>query len=531
MKKIALVAIMFLSLVFMISCGGDDDDYCEQNEDCATGFICDQGLGKCIPENVTGDDGKTDDNSGTHDGENPDGGAADGTQNPDEDANQSSGGIYVTCTPGERTECYEGPSGTVGVGICKKGYKECVEDGTDWSECREQVIPQTEICNDGIDQDCDGQDTTPENAVDIDGDGYTYCSGDCCETGWDCTGDPEKVNPSSFEVPENGVDDNCNGQVDEVVSACDTGIAADTTNPVDMAQSIDLCPVTENQTFGVLSAKLLFPDGTEGTIPAQQHAVLTGYGNVLKPKAGNSFLAFSTGKVSAGQDEFSVNNETQSEAPADWFSANGGQTFPDSPACSGGGIIGGQTSDPGKPPLNDPVMLELEIRAPKNAAAFGLNVFYISSEFPQFVCQYNDFFVMLLDTAFQSTDPNFQNPADKNIAMDSLGNPLGINLAKSGLFTVCCPRPAYQSCQNDDELKGTPFTPNVCPGGVIGAVTMENAHGATGWLEVRGNIVPGEDFKLRMALWDTNDHIWDSMVLIDNFQWYEVAGKPGIAPK
>ena len=201
MKKIALVAIMFLSLVFMISCGGDDDDYCEQNEDCATGFICDQGLGRCIPENGTGDEGKTDDNGGTHDGENPDGGAADGTQNPDED-NQSSGGIYVTCTPGERTECYEGPSGTVGVGICKKGYKECVEDGTDWSECREQVIPQTEICNDGIDQDCDGQDTTPENAIDIDGDGYTYCSGDCCETGWDCTGDPEKVNPSSFEVPE-----------------------------------------------------------------------------------------------------------------------------------------------------------------------------------------------------------------------------------------------------------------------------------------------------------------------------------------
>ena len=499
---------MFLSLVFMISCGSDDEDYCEQNEDCATGFICDQGLGRCIPENGTGDEGKTDDNGGTHDGENPDGGAADGTQNPDED-NQSSGGIYVTCTPGERTECYEGPSGTVGVGICKKGYKECVEDGTDWSECREQVIPQTEICNDGIDQDCDGQDTTPENAIDIDGDGYTYCSGDCCETGWDCTGDPEKVNPSSFEVPENGVDDNCNGQVDEVVSACDTGIAADTTNPVDMAQSIDLCPVTESQTFGVLSAKLLFPDGTGSLeeIQKAQYGVLSTFGNNLLPKAGNSFLAFSTGEL--GSSSISTMYETSSQPPADWFQANGGQTFPDSPGCSGGGIIGGQTSDPGKPPVNDPIMLELEIRAPKNAEAFGVDVYYISAEFPQYVCKFNDFFVMLLDTAFKSTDPNLQNPADKNIAMDSFGNPLGINLAKSGLFNVCCPRAAYPSCQGDQDLKGTPFTTAGCS-----TLTITDAHGATGWLNVRGNIVPGEDFKLRMALWDTNDHQLDSMVCL-----------------
>ena len=527
MKKIAFMSIMFLSLVFMISCGSGDED-CEQNEDCGNGFICDQSLGKCVPENAQGDAGKTDgnDDGSTHEGETQD---RDNTAPAvsDDDVDNTSGGIYVTCTPGETRPCYEGPSGTEGVGICKAGHAECVEDGTDWSECRDQVLPRAEICSDGIDQDCDGSDLTPETAEDIDGDGYTYCNGDCCETSWDCAADPAKVNPSSYEVQMNGVDDNCDGHIDESVSPCDTGIMTETTDPMDMAQSIDLCPVVDDKSFGVVSAKLLFPDGTEGEIPAQQHAVLTGYGNVLKPKAGMSFLAFSTGKVTAGQDEFSVDNGTLSDAPADWFSANGGSSFPDSPACSG--LM--QQSDPGKPPVNDPVMLELVIRAPKNAEAFGLGVYYISSEFPTYVCQYNDFFVMLLDSAFTSSDPTLQNPADKNIAMDSLGNPLGINLAKSGLFNVCCPRNAYPSCQGDDELKGTPFTPNQCPGGVIGAVTMENAHGATGWLEVRGNIVPGEEFKLRMAIWDTNDHVLDSMVLIDNFQWYEVAGKPGIAPK
>ena len=528
MKKLVLVSVVLLPFFLMVSCGSDTNS-CTQNEDCGNGFICDQSLQKCVPENTPGgDEGKTDDNNGgSHNEETPDGGSSDGSYTPGVAPVQS--GIYITCTPGERTECYEGPSGTADVGICKKGYKECVEDGTDWSECRDQVLPRAEICGDGIDQDCDGEDVTPENAKDIDGDGYTYCDGDCCETNWDCLGDPEKVNPDSFEVLGNAVDDNCDGHVDESVSPCDSGIMTETADPMEMAQSIDLCPVTDDKSFGVVSAKLLFPDGTEGTIPAQQHAVLTGYGSVLKPKAGTSFLAFSTGKVTAGQEEFSVDNGTSSDAPADWFQANGGVSFPDSPACKGG-IMQQQTS-PGEPPVNDPVMLELVIRAPKNAKAFGLNVYYISSEFPTFVCEYNDFFVMLLDTAFTTTDPNLQNPADKNIAMDSLGNPLGINLAKSGLFTVCCPRNKFPSCQGDDELKGTPFTPDQCPSGVLAAANLENAHGATGWLEVRGNIVSGEEFKLRMAIWDTGDHIWDSMVLLDNFQWYEVAGKPGIAPK
>ena len=528
MKKIALVSIMFLSLVFMVSCGSGGES-CEQNEDCASGFVCDQGLGECIPENNSGDKGETDENNegGNQEGGNQNGGGNNSGGNTDEPAH---GGIYVTCTPGETRPCYEGPSGTEGVGICKAGIAECVEDGTDWSECRDQVLPKPEICSDGIDQDCDGSDLTPETAEDIDNDGYTYCNGDCCETTWDCNADPAKVNPSSYEVQMNGVDDNCDGHIDESVSPCDSGIMTETTNPMDMAQSIDLCPVVDDKSFGVVSAKLLFPDGTEGEIPAQQHAVLTGYGNVLKPKAGTSFLAFSTGKVTAGQEEFSVDNGTSSDAPADWFQANGGVSFPDSPACSGGGLMQQQTS-PGEPPVNDPVMLELVIRAPKNAEAFGLNVYYMSSEFPTFVCQYNDFFVMLLDTAFTTTDPNLQNPVDKNIAMDGNKNPLGINLAQSGLFTVCCPRNKFPSCQGDDELKGTPFTLNQCPSGVLGAANMENAHGATGWLEVRGNIIPGEEFKLRMAIWDTGDHIWDSMVLIDNFQWYEVAGKPGIAPK
>ena len=149
MKKFFLVCIMSVSLFFVISCGSDDDS-CEQNEDCVSGYICDESLGKCVPENGgepgPEDEGKTDENSegGTSEGENP--------------------------------------------------------------------------------------------------------------------------------------------------------------------------------------------DGAEGEIPKQQYSVLTRFGNVLVPKAGNSFIAFSTGKVNvASSEDLSIDNATSSGAPADWFQANGGESFPSSP--------------------------------------------------------------------------------------------------------------------------------------------------------------------------------------------------------
>ncbi|HQN73588.1 MAG TPA: MopE-related protein [bacterium] len=123
-------------------------------------------------------------------------------------------GIYPECTPCEKRECYEGPSSTKGVGLCKAGVTTCTEDGTEWGECLGQVLPKAEICGDGIDQNCDGSDMTHENKYDIDGDGYTYCDGDCCETYFDCPF-PESVNSGSKEIAGNGIDDNCNGKIDE----------------------------------------------------------------------------------------------------------------------------------------------------------------------------------------------------------------------------------------------------------------------------------------------------------------------------
>ena len=135
----------------------------------------------------------------------------------DEEPDIDYSGIYPECEPGSKKKCFEGPSNTKNVGQCKEGISTCTDDGAFWGECIGQVLPSPEICGDGKDQDCDGKDMTIENMVDIDGDGYTYCEGDCCETYWDnCHIDPELVNPGADESFGNGVDDNCNGYVDEV---------------------------------------------------------------------------------------------------------------------------------------------------------------------------------------------------------------------------------------------------------------------------------------------------------------------------
>jgi hypothetical protein len=133
------------------------------------------------------------------------------------------------------------------------------------------------------------------------------------------------------------------------------------------------------------------------------------------------------------------------------------------------------------------------------------------------------------------------NPMDKNLAFYTQPNttntyPVGVNLAygNTGLFTQCingmtgCASFGGQSgqistCVSTNDLIGTGFDdpdadecdPNSLKGG------------ATGWLTTTGNVVPGESIKLRIAIWDTSDNLFDSLAIIDGFQWSTESSQPG----
>ncbi|MDP3273991.1 MAG: MopE-related protein [Deltaproteobacteria bacterium] len=63
------------------------------------------------------------------------------------------------CTAGEMRNCYSGPPGTAGVGICRIGRQRCAADAmgrATWGACDGQVLPATERC-DNVDNNCDGR--------------------------------------------------------------------------------------------------------------------------------------------------------------------------------------------------------------------------------------------------------------------------------------------------------------------------------------------------------------------------------------
>jgi hypothetical protein len=186
--------------------------------------------------------------------------------------NQSGGtvcngaGVCGTCVPGATQSCYTGPPGSLGVGICHGGTRTCQATGT-FGACAGEVTPRAEICGNGQDDDCngvidngcpvcgngvketgeqcDGGDLGGESCITLGFSGGTLaCTGSCQFDTSACTGGcPGLGNPCTLGVgacerpgliicdngnsvcnatpgspsPElcNGIDDNCNGVIDD----------------------------------------------------------------------------------------------------------------------------------------------------------------------------------------------------------------------------------------------------------------------------------------------------------------------------
>ena len=449
------------------------------------------------------------------------------------------------CTPGEQIACYTGPAGTQDVGVCLGGLQTCDPEGTGFGPCEGEVLPALiDLCANAIDENCDGQvDEDP----DADGDGWTVCGGDCCDSvGGDCSS-PEFVNPGAFEVMGNKVDDDCDAMIDNAVAACDEGLASNAGDPLDYAKAIDLCQFTTEDApmaarkWGVISGAFNRSNG-QGAPSISARSIRDGFGSVIKPEANVRLAILSTGTaadpgdINPGHAAFQggIDLDTDAGVPADWLAANG-NNFPNVAGCPEpqGGTTG-----------RDTIQLKLRVRVPTNALSFSTKIYFFSSEYPEWVCSpYNDFFLTLVDST------GVGNPADKNVAIYKEGNslfPVGVNLVKAsnGLFTQCkngqtgCGGGAvvanYNGCVANDQLNGTGFDPlNPAPkfGNDPGYCGANNqVGGGTGWLKMSGNVKPGETMELRFVIWDTGDEWYDSVVLLDDFQWSLQASEPGVEP-
>lgn len=125
-----------------------------------------------------------------------------------------------SCTNGQTISCYTGTGGTQGVGVCKAGTQTCT--GGQWGACQGEVTPVAEICGDGKDNNCNGEvDEGCTVCEDKDGDGYYAISANCPQ-GDDCNDNDATV---YFGAPEicNGKDNDCNGLLDDIPEICYTG--------------------------------------------------------------------------------------------------------------------------------------------------------------------------------------------------------------------------------------------------------------------------------------------------------------------
>ncbi len=89
-----------------------------------------------------------------------------------------------------------------------------VSSGGDCNDLHSLVNPgQSEICSDGLDNNCNGLTDETNCSIDSDGDGYGTADGDCDDSNGN-------INPGETEICTDSIDNNCNGQTDSHDSAC-----------------------------------------------------------------------------------------------------------------------------------------------------------------------------------------------------------------------------------------------------------------------------------------------------------------------
>jgi hypothetical protein len=321
---------------------------------------------------------------------------------------------------------------------------------------------------------------------DKDKDGFSKAQGDCN----DC--DPS-VNPGAIEViatadADGGVpepaDEDCDGMIDNVAPPCDDGLALADVDASHAAQALEICKVAapaDPKSWGLLGAKYVRANGTPMS-PSLQTGIEEAFGPNVAPRAGKRMMALSSGHARTPNQPGACGTQTCTEnvgvAPPNGFPQ-------DVPNC------------PGLSNINDDVALELSLRAPSNANGYAFDFFFVSFEYPEWVCtSYNDQFIALVS-------PPPAQSQNGNISFDSMSNPVSVNIA---FFDVCqgCPLGAAQ-------LAGTGFD-------------LWGDAGGTGWLTTQTPVKGGDTFSIRFAIWDTGDQALDSTTLIDDFRWLATSG-------
>jgi hypothetical protein len=424
------------------------------------------------------------------------------------------------CAPGATQTCYQGAPGTVGIGPCKAGTRTCDPSGTSWGPCVGQVMPIFEICNNNVDDDCDG---IVDNVPDLDGDGWTACDGDCCDIpSVACGQSPAQVNPGAIEVVGDGIDNDCDPTTSDTTPplTCSVATKLSGVTATDVAKAMDLCqfttasPPPAQKKWGVISAQQLLADGSTpnaaslANIQGWQTAILANFGTGgVTPHKGATMAGISSGYM-RDQNDPGYNTLTN-QNNGQWLVTSPVQPPTAYTSQHGGGLAPGHCGAvqcPTGSGAYDSVNVRLTIRAPTNAQSFSYDFRFFSAEYQSYQCTpFNDYYLALLSSGAPGL------PADHNISFDAVHNPVSVN---NGFFQICGGNAkACGPCPNGiGALAGTGMQ-------LVFAGDSGPTGGGTLWLTTDAPIVPGETLVLDLMIFDVSDGNLDSLVLLDNFRW------------
>jgi hypothetical protein len=367
----------------------------------------------------------------------------------------------------------------------------------------------TEVPAGGLDDDCDGvTDETPWQAIDRDSDGYSPLDGDCDDYS-------EFVNPSAIEDlgdgSGDGVDNDCDGSIDEddscTCAATGTGIPA-------LVCAMDIC-IDDWLGLFYTSGSLSSPNGvTLSKMTNTATAAVDRFGstsNALAPMKGSSYALLSSGNAS--------------------------QT-----SGARGTLLGAtEWTDPWDTAhhTHDVVEIVVNLKAPSNALGFSFDYVFFSAEYDDYIgTAYNDkFYAIMNGSSTGNVDKiiNFTNCRDQSsggyVDFVDTGacstHPYGhcCYIAINNSYSECC---WYGGCTggvSDFDITGTGFECAASSG------TDSSAKGSsTEWLRTTASVSPGETFSLRFHIHDTQDQVFDSEVILDDFKWYTQPVEPGTSP-
>jgi len=328
--------------------------------------------------------------------------------------------------------------------------------------------------------------------LDLDGDGWSVADGDCCDSPADgCGPEAPWINPGAFEIPATGLDEDCDGTVDNVLpSDCSTAPKLTGLTGSDLARALDLCATTvlnpppSERRWGILQADLLRATGTDSdaNLVNFQAAVLTDFGPNNIPVANATMAALATKTARDAADP----GFQEVEAEPAWVDFRVAPLHYEVPGCPAGPFDAVNSA-----------RLRLLVRVPTNAVGFTFQSSFFSAEFPEQCQQYDDHALALLT----SQAPGI--PADRNILVDSFGNYVTSNHV---FYQVCSPV-AGQTCPlGSAGLAGTGFDANDTGGG-------------TSWTTTSAPVVAGEDILLEIHLFNLADGFNNDLLLLDGFEW------------